>query len=66
MKNTELDSKIKFKNLLRVTILLDADSTYLMMKVGQMRENIDMNGKDAEKTNERIRTNERTKGRANE
>ena len=66
MKNTELDSKFKFKNLLRVTILLDADSTYLMMKVGQMRENIDMNGKDAGKTNERIRTNERTKGRANE
>ena len=35
---------------------LDADWTYLMMKISQMRENIDINGKDTEKG-----TNERTK-----
>ena len=39
---------------------LDADWTYLMMKVSQMREDIDINGKDTEKrmnehTNEQIR-----------
>ena len=44
---------------------LDADWTYLIMKVRQMRANKDINGKDPEKqTNERTR--ERMSKQANE
>ena len=45
---------------------LDADWTYLIMKVRQMRANIDINRKDPEKQRTSEGTNERTNERKSE